>query len=392
MLVTNKVGKVTSHKAVLTVIPPPVITTKPKAQSLVVNQPLSLSVAATGITPYTNLTYQWQFGTNITGATNATFHIANISTNWAGTFTVVVSNFGGTASASAVISVVPDTSPPKLTVTTPAKAVTNSPYALIGMAKDLIAVTNVAFSLNGGAAFTNAVTTNSWTNWSASVPLVIGTNTVTVVAADINGLTVQRTRQNQISAILHRRSHRGRQTAPASVDGFHQPDAVRRYLHPDRQGPPPKICSSTWSGLSGIIHHLLHQRGQIHLHRHQHRGHHGFVCHQSVLCRCRRLSTACSIKANGPPMTRPAFSTPPSPPIFPTAAKFCLTAESLTISGAVGHQRRRQHCLASGVTLAFAITNQQLIGAVSPRNGQLLSRRIWPSSARPIPTQFQREF
>ena len=157
--------------------------TKLKSQSLVVNLPLKLSVAATGIRPYTNLTYQWQFGTPSLARRNSSFSIPHISTNWAGTFTVSVSNFGGISTASAVITVLPDTSPPKMTVTAPTKAFTNSPCAMSGTAYDLVSVTNVAFSVDGGVTWSNATTANSWTNWTASVPASVGTNTVTFVAA-----------------------------------------------------------------------------------------------------------------------------------------------------------------------------------------------------------------
>jgi hypothetical protein len=98
---TNAAGNVASNPATLTVNVPAAITTQPSANATyVVGNTLSLSVGATGTpTP----TYQWRkAGTNISGATNASFSIATLGLTDAGTYDVVVTNSAGTATSNAV--------------------------------------------------------------------------------------------------------------------------------------------------------------------------------------------------------------------------------------------------------------------------------------------------
>ncbi len=82
----------------------PVIVREAQNQTNYINQPVSLAVAATGSLP---LNYQWKFkGTAIKDATNDTFSIASARLTDAGTYTVEVSNEGGTvASAEAVVEI-----------------------------------------------------------------------------------------------------------------------------------------------------------------------------------------------------------------------------------------------------------------------------------------------
>ncbi|MEO8351496.1 MAG: lamin tail domain-containing protein, partial [Chthoniobacteraceae bacterium] len=88
----------------------PIILTAPVSQSLFVGDPFSLTVSATGAEP---LSYQWSLnGTPIQGATEATYGKANAVVLDAGTYTIEVTNAGGTGStsASAEVSVVNPTS------------------------------------------------------------------------------------------------------------------------------------------------------------------------------------------------------------------------------------------------------------------------------------------
>jgi hypothetical protein len=75
---------------------PPGITVQPAPQTVNAGASPTLSVTATGATGY-----QWQLnGTAISGATNATLALPNIGTTQAGSYTVVATGPGGTATSS----------------------------------------------------------------------------------------------------------------------------------------------------------------------------------------------------------------------------------------------------------------------------------------------------
>jgi pectate lyase len=101
VFVSNSAGSITSNAATLTVNSAPVaptITTQPASQTVNVGDTASFSVAASGTAP---LAYQWKKnGANITGATNATFAIANAQTSDAGNYTATVSNSAGSATSN----------------------------------------------------------------------------------------------------------------------------------------------------------------------------------------------------------------------------------------------------------------------------------------------------
>ena len=108
VVVTNPVNSVTSAAAVLTVTAAvaPTITQQPASVSVRANDPVSLSVAATGTAPFT---YQWQRnGAAIIGANGSTYTIAQVQTADAGNYTVVVSNAAGSVtSAAATLTIAP---------------------------------------------------------------------------------------------------------------------------------------------------------------------------------------------------------------------------------------------------------------------------------------------
>ena len=73
-------------------IPPPVITTQPQSRTNILTTEAVFSVAVTGLS---RLDYQWRVnGTPIPDATNATLRIANVQTNHAGNYTVLVTMLG----------------------------------------------------------------------------------------------------------------------------------------------------------------------------------------------------------------------------------------------------------------------------------------------------------
>jgi Concanavalin A-like lectin/glucanases superfamily/Immunoglobulin domain len=77
------------------------ITSQPQNLTLGVGANAQFNVAATGIPP---LTYQWRFNeANLAGATNSSLTISNIQPLNAGSYTVVVSNFLGSATSSVAL-------------------------------------------------------------------------------------------------------------------------------------------------------------------------------------------------------------------------------------------------------------------------------------------------
>jgi subtilase family serine protease len=86
---------------------PPVITSQPTNQTVVVGGTASFSVMASGTPP---LNYQWNFnGTNLAGATNATLTLTNVQLSQAGNYAVLVTNvYGSVTSSNAVLMVSPD--------------------------------------------------------------------------------------------------------------------------------------------------------------------------------------------------------------------------------------------------------------------------------------------
>jgi hypothetical protein len=102
---SNSVSSVTSTSVILTVNAlPPTITTQPVAVETNAGKPFTLSVVASGTpTP----TYQWRKnGTNITGATQASYVINRASLLHNGVYTCVVSNVGGSVTSdSAAVTI-----------------------------------------------------------------------------------------------------------------------------------------------------------------------------------------------------------------------------------------------------------------------------------------------
>jgi hypothetical protein len=82
----------------------PIVLVPPTNKTVNLGANATFSVNASGTAP---LSYQWKLGaTNLLGQTNNSFSLTNIQLAQAGTYSVVVSNIAGSATASASLSVV----------------------------------------------------------------------------------------------------------------------------------------------------------------------------------------------------------------------------------------------------------------------------------------------
>ena len=105
LVVSNLYGSTTSSPAILTVLAAPSIAAQPSNLAQTNGGSATFTVAAFNGT----LTYQWYFNTNtlLLNETNTTLSIAGVTTNDAGTYTVIVANnIGSVTSTPAFLSVV----------------------------------------------------------------------------------------------------------------------------------------------------------------------------------------------------------------------------------------------------------------------------------------------
>src|SRR5262249_943608 len=123
----------------LSVIVPATIVTDPVSQTVPRGTNVNFTVSAMGTAP---LSYQWRFnGTNIADATGTIFQLPIARTNNAGSYTVVVSNAGGSVTSSVAQLIVgppTDPTPPVITLKSPAANFTTTNPSLVvqGTASD----------------------------------------------------------------------------------------------------------------------------------------------------------------------------------------------------------------------------------------------------------------
>lgn len=150
--ITNAVGSTNSVTVTLTVHVPPAITAQPQGTNVNVGEAATFTVGATGSPAPT---YQWRFhGTNIAGATGASYTRANAQLADAGDYSVVVSN---------VVSAV-ESQPATLVVNLPAAPQVDAIVMLAsGQAQLLVSGGPGAFAIEQAPNFTGwtqAFTTN----------------------------------------------------------------------------------------------------------------------------------------------------------------------------------------------------------------------------------------
>ena len=163
---------------------PPLIMVQP--QNVVTTFGSSASFTVT-VSSAAAVSYQWRLnGTNLPGFTSATCSINNTQPGHAGNYQVLVTSVDGSAlSSEAVLNlgVPPDLTAPTVVIASPAvnARFTNAAIIITGTASDNIAVARVEVQINSGAF----IAATGATNWSASVTLAAGTNTVRVKSIDV---------------------------------------------------------------------------------------------------------------------------------------------------------------------------------------------------------------
>src|SRR5271155_3281632 len=190
VVVTNSTGSATSNAGTLTVNPAPVapsISTQPASVTVTAGQTATFTVVASGTAP---LTYQWQQnGAAISGATASSYTTpATTTADNGSTFVVVVTNSAGNATSSAAtLTVTPDTTPPTVSITSPASGATVSATITVNAsASDNVAVANVQLQVDG--ANSGAADTSSPYNLSLNTTtLSNGSHSLTAVATDTSG-------------------------------------------------------------------------------------------------------------------------------------------------------------------------------------------------------------
>jgi hypothetical protein len=186
LFASNSDGTATTRSALLTVSSTTVTITNPPANQVAEEgRPATFSVGVSG-TPL--ISYQWKYGVNqIAGATNATYTIAASSQTNAGSYSVSVSNPGGSASSSAAsLTVLHDTIPPSVS------AIATGGNTIVVNFDEFVSAATAGdftkYSLNGGVSVIAAVpNTNdaSQVTLTTSASLAFGT----VYTLSINGVT-----------------------------------------------------------------------------------------------------------------------------------------------------------------------------------------------------------
>ncbi|MGB7746975.1 MAG: peptidylprolyl isomerase [Verrucomicrobiia bacterium] len=161
-------------------------------QFVVTNQ---LGVRAIGLgTTSPNYSNAWlEIGRNysITSAPASGFVFTNwlVSTNWLGGIKMSKTNLQFMMASNLTLQAnFVDVTRPTNTITAPTAGqhMTNALATVVGTARDNWKVAGVWYQLNNGA-WNPATTTNVWTNWTTTLQLVAGSNTVKAYATDLGG-------------------------------------------------------------------------------------------------------------------------------------------------------------------------------------------------------------
>ena len=179
----------TDHGLFLHVREVPTILTQPLSKTVDQGTNVTLQAVVSGAPP---INLQWRRnGVDLVGETNNFISFTNVQPVSSGIYSLVVSNdMGIVVSSNAVLTVVPDSKAPAVTITSPkANGRTNAGLVTVsGLATDSVRVTQVFYNLNQGDFFPLAITNGGKSvYWSTNLDLIPGTNIFAAKAIDMAG-------------------------------------------------------------------------------------------------------------------------------------------------------------------------------------------------------------
>ena len=165
----------------------PSISRHPQDLTVTAGRSATFSVTARG----GQLHYQWMTNeVEISGATNASITLQNVSANQNALYSVMITNLAGfIISETATLTVVPplsDSLRPTLTIATPTFASTTNEAIIVGgKAADKNGISAVFYSVNGGP-FIAATGSLTMTIWGTPLPVILsaGTNIISAYSVD----------------------------------------------------------------------------------------------------------------------------------------------------------------------------------------------------------------
>ncbi len=175
-----------------TTVTAPSITTQPASQTVTAGSSATFTVAASGTAP---LSYQWRFnGSNISGATNASYTLSNAQSANAGSYSVVVSNSAGSATSNnATLTISSTATAPAITTQPASQTINAGGSATFSVTASGTAPLSYQWRFNGanisGATSSSYSLSNAQTSAAGNYSVVV-TNAVGTATSNNATLTV----------------------------------------------------------------------------------------------------------------------------------------------------------------------------------------------------------